>query len=687
VTARRATIAVAVVLAIAVVVTLVLVDRGPGRDADGTVGAAAPEAPAGGWTAVAGAADPAIAPAALDLPEIPGDPGPMRVDPGLAPPTNRWYSGMLFGDRPQPVFAVPLALLAEEDAITIGLPEVSTTATTVAAPFVAHLRLGLPADDFVATDADPVSVEVTYRRSGRATGTMRSAAGWPFVSYTALEAQTVTLPPDLAGRAGGRWLALEDGSGTYGVAVADAAGSSVTPDVDGPELSLRRGETVLLFAAPESGVAALAAHAVPLTGTEIEYDVDGDTTWTRIHYRTAGGPTVFATMPHHRLKDAGAPPADGSQVESIWGPLHLQVGNALSAAVATLEPATELDLAGLDDQARAELGEQLAADAEALTGGPASPTDTYFGGKAAQRDAHLYRLAAALDHPAAGSIRARVVDDLDAWLTARGCAPADTRCFAYDPRFRGVVGRAPAFGSESFNDHHFHYGYFLTAAALLAESDPGLVSRWAPVVAALVEDVAAPQGGAQMPALRVFDPYAGHSWASGTAPFADGNNQESSSEAVNAWNGLALWARVSGDEQLLQQATWMLSQEAATARAYWVEPTVPEGFEHEVVALNWGGKRDWATWFSAEASAMLGIQLLPMGPVSHHLRGDPARIRANVAEAAPDGFATLFGDYLVMYLALADPQAALEAARALPAETDDGLTRSYLLAWLHAQAA
>ena len=185
----------------------------------------------------------------------------------------------------------------------------------------------------------------------------------------------------------------------------------------------------------------------------------------------------------------------------------------------------------------------------------------------------------------------------------------------------------------------------------------------------------------------MFDPYAGHSWASGTAPFADGNNQESSSEAVNAWNGLALWARLTGDEGMLEQATWMLSLEAATARAYWVEPTRPEGFQHEVLALNWGGKRDWATWFSAEPSAMLGIQLLPMGPISHYLAGDPERIRSNVAEAAPNGFETLFGDYLVMYLALADPQAALDAGRSLPGDTlDDGLTRSYLMAWLHVQA-
>ena len=193
--------------------------------------------------------------------------------------------------------------------------------------------------------------------------------------------------------------------------------------MSGAELTLGQGQTVMMFAAPEAQVDALAANAVPLTGTEIEYEVDGDTAWTRIHYRTTGAPTVFATMPHQYDETTG-PADDASQVgeiESIWGPLRLQVGNTLTSAVPTLEPVTDLDVAKLSDQARAELDDQLTADAKALTNGPASPTDTYFGGKAAQRDAHLYRLAKALDHPAAESIRAHVVDDLDSWLSTQAC--------------------------------------------------------------------------------------------------------------------------------------------------------------------------------------------------------------------------------------------------------------------------
>ena len=170
----------------------------------------------------------------------------------------------------------------------------------------------------------------------------------------------------------------------------------------------------------------------------------------------------------------------------------------------------------------------------------------------------------------------------------------------------------------------------------------------------------------------------------GPLDFADGNNQESSSEAVNAWNGLALWARADGQRALARQATWQLSLETATARAYWLQPRdLPAAYDHPFVSLNWGGKREWATWFSPEPSAILGIQLLPMPAVLARGGVDEKRVRANVADASAGGFDTMFGDYLTMYLALAEPGRALQIGRGLPdSAIDDGNTRTHLLAWL-----
>ncbi len=60
----------------------------------------------------------------------------------------------------------------------------------------------------------------------------------------------------------------------------------------------------------------------------------------------------------------------------------------------------------------------------------------------------------------------------------------------------------------------------------------------------------------------------------------------------------------------------------------------------------------------------------------------------SVSEASARGFDTMFGDYLTMYLALAEPRRALEVGRGLPdTAIDDGNTRSQLLAWLLAARA
>ena len=102
--------------------------------------------------------------------------------------------------------------------------------------------------------------------------------------------------------------------------------------------------------------------------------------------------------------------------------------------------------------------------------------------------------------------------------------------------------------------------------------------------------------------------------------------------------------------------------------------------------LNWGGKRDYGTWFSPKPAAKLGILLLPMSPSSTYLAGSPETIRANVADAVGTDVDQKFGDYILMYSALAGPadrDRALAAARKLSdTSLDDGMSRTYLLAWL-----
>jgi endo-1,3(4)-beta-glucanase len=616
-----------------------------------------------------------------------------RLADGLAKPTNTWFAGLVFGENTMPVFPLPLSFQLTDAGFALGLPVVTTTAANIAGGFVAAVEPDIGADDQVVTAYDAASVTITQYRGEARLGHTVIAEGSPFVNFTAESGVEIGLGRGFSATSTDGYSTAKVGGVTYGL---------VTPGtVAGSTLTLDAGQSATWFALPagadESRFVEAARH--PVTGTTLEYDVSETKATTSIGYVTADSkPTLIAVLPH---QSAGLADCDASgdlgDFESIYGTLAVCSGTHLTWSVPLLEADGTIDLSGITAEQKSTLADHVAADAATM---PAFPSDTYFGGKALARAANLWSVATQVgDDEAAAQVKAEAVAELDQWMEASGCEDRAARCFVYDADAGGVVGLDASFGSDEFNDHHFHYGYFLYAAGLLAADDPALAESWAPVMNLLAADVATYSPGSDddssyFPSQRVFDAYAGHSWASGTSPFADGNNQESSSEAVNAWNGLALWAAASKQPALATEAAWLLSSEAASASAYWTNfdasDPVYDGFEHEMISLNWGGKRDWATWFSVEPSAMLGITVLPVTAVSEYMAGDPDRIRANLAEAAPNGFDVLFGDYLLMYSALAGPEdaaAALNAARSLNEDRiDDGNSRSYLLAWLMSRA-
>lgn len=605
---------------------------------------------------------------------------PTRLAAGLVPPTNRWFSGLVFGD-PQPVFPLPLSFALTGNGLAFGQPTVVTTAKNISGAHVAAIEVDVGADSAEVSAYDTVSVTVDSRDAGGAViGRTVIAEGSPFVAHHAARAGSVTTTVPWTVH-DDHWTA-EVGGVTYGLVVADGT-------VTGRTISLQESGVATWFPVPADGssaaLAELARH--PLTGGSFAYALEEETVTTTVTYR-ADGSTAYARLPHQTAAVVGDPVCDLGTYPSIYGTMRLCAGNDLAWRAPRTAPTSALDVSRLTPGQRAELSRQVDDDVAAT---PAFPADTYFGGKALYRAAMLHQLAGQLGaDDAAAAIKARLVTALDQWADPQGCAERSAFCFVYDEQARGLVGLTPSFGSEEFNDHHFHYGYLLFAAGVLGQADPALAQRWAPVLDLVAADLASAGANGSFPDLRVFDVYAGHSWASGTSPFADGNNQESSSEAAAAWTGLAAWATASGNTALQTQATWMLSLEAQSGATYWTNPDLTQpvyaGYDHQVIALNWGGKRDYGTWFSAEPAAMLGILVIPMTPAATYLGGDPGRIEANVAEATGGRFDQKFGDYLLMYAGLAGEDrrtSALATARTLDGRwIDDGNSRSYLLAWL-----
>jgi endo-1,3(4)-beta-glucanase len=126
----------------------------------------------------------------------------------------------------------------------------------------------------------------------------------------------------------------------------------------------------------------------------------------------------------------------------------------------------------------------------------------------------------------------------------------------YDTAWKGMVSTAGMsgdagsdFGNTFYNDHHFHYGYFIYAAAVLGHLDPTwLTQANVDYINSLIRDVANPSSqDPYFPVFRMFDWFCGHSWAAGLFFFGDGKNEESTSEDYNFSYGLKLWGMVTNN--------------------------------------------------------------------------------------------------------------------------------------------
>jgi endo-1,3(4)-beta-glucanase len=600
-----------------------------------------------------------------------------RLADGLTPPTNHWFSGLVFGDKPQPVFPLPLGFGLTSSGFELWLPKVVVSDKTIGGDQGPRLTMSVDGVKGTVVSAyDDASVVVQLRDSaGAGIAELRLVQGSPTIAVKALKDVTMNASAGTFSAAGSAWQA------TVGETVFGVTGDVTVADAS---VKVASGRTATFFVPPKGvGVADLAANVKAVTGTSVTYEIGSSEVTTAVHY--APGPALVVAMPHQQSSLVSPGSALGSY-ESVFGPLTLYATDSLTWRAKRWNIRTALDLSKLSSDEKSRLSLQVAAD---VASSKPYPQDTYFGGKALYRDAQLMEIAKAVGaNDAAKTVKDRLTAAVQRWTEPKGADARGTECFVYDATYRGMVGLQASFGSDEYNDHHFHYGYFLYAAGVLCADDAALTTKLAPVMDLLAADIASPTDTGYFPQRRTFDAYASHSWASGTSPFADGNNQESTAEATHAWAGLALWARARGNAGLEQEAIWMHSLEAQTALAYWLAPDMSafSGFHHSIIGIGWGAKRDYATWFSADPAAVLMIQVLPASPSAGYLGAAPDRVGTAVAEAVGSGdYAKQYGDYCLLYSSLAGGDAAkkaLDRAPSVAGHIDDGSSMSYLLAYL-----
>ena len=253
--------------------------------------------------------------------------------------------------------------------------------------------------------------------------------------------------------------------------------------------------------------------------------------------------------------------------------------------------------------------------------------DTYWGGKGLLQMAFAMMAARELGADASFSLaRKRLQETLEDWLTYR--PGEDSRFFAFVPKWGGLVGIAPSYDSETFNDHHFHYGYFTYSGALLCLVDRDFAQMFGPMLRLLAKDYANwKRDDPRFPFLRTFDPWAGHSFAGGMGD-GNGNGQESSSEAMQGWGGMFLLGLALGDDEMTAAAAFGYAVESRAVAEYWFdrdrENIDRARYRHPYCCNLTCHGVGWWTFFSGDPAWMHAIQWLPDTPALDYLSEDIA---------------------------------------------------------------
>ncbi|KAI1768593.1 glycoside hydrolase family 81 protein [Hypoxylon sp. FL1150] len=208
----------------------------------------------------------------------------------------------------------------------------------------------------------------------------------------------------------------------------------------------------------------------------------------------------------------------------------------------------------------------------------------------------------------------------------------------YDAAWGGLVSSATYitgndgedFGNTYYNDHHFHYGYFIHAAAIIGHLNPTWLKTQSNVdfVNSLVRDIANPSPSDKyFPVSRNFDWYHGHSWAHGLYETADGKDQESSSEDAMHAYAIKMWGKTIGDANMEARGNLMLAIIARSLSSYYLyqdtNEVQPQKFVgNRVAGILFENKCDHTTYFGTNIEYIQGIHMIPLIPSTVLTRPD-----------------------------------------------------------------
>jgi len=430
------------------------------------------------------------------------------------------------------------------------------------------------------------------------------------------------------------------------------------------------GEAILVTPGAPLAIAALlpehdatswrsAAMSIP-RDTRVDWNYNRatgmmDTVWTIKTDKLApdAGPSLQGWLPHcwRKAMDSSVKFLD-TPFLTPRGKIKLTRGDSfkLSWRVTGLlpampPPATNEKEAPFDP---ARLNERLATYASDLTGLDANGKsklkyrdDTYFGAKDMLKYAQMGAIANFNKSPSRDALVGASREVLSDWFT---WTPGESaRYWARYEKLGAFVGFKSSFNANEFRDTHFHCGYYTHAAAIQIASDPTFAADFGEFATLIAKQYANwDRSDKRFPFFRAFDLWSGQSFASAKGNVSgDSANQESSSEAMNAWAGLGLLGAALQKPDMEAAGLLGYAIEGEAVKEYWnnyygwkAEQEKPgsglelgnwgSSYRNTIVGIVSQGGNRYGTFFSGSPHHIYGIQWLPISPALQYLSyGDP----------------------------------------------------------------
>ncbi|MCB2408848.1 glycosyl hydrolase [Hymenobacter lucidus] len=648
----------------------------------------------------------------------PGSPLVSGVAATKPVPTNEFWSAKLQKDHVNNIFNYPLALRTHETGLVVNYiippsgpkeyrqPNSDVMAVTVGVQSLNAVR---------ATVADYSDWTVTMNwHSGSNDFNAIVGMGMPFLYFTKGAADvavvkvtvgTVTINNEM--------LLIRDSYNGADYAVYAPVGSIWTNNA-GTYTSTLNGKTYwsMAFLNPTAADALAAANDykkyayVFPASTTVSWQYTESTAVVKTTFtvtpsvKEGTGTTVLQGLLPHQwgyLASGSAQPA-GQVYPSVRGQLKMLAGNTFSTAYTFHGVLPTLPY--LDNYSAGFSPVKLNDKVKALqNNGLAEWTDSYNEGQEMNKLIQTARIAdEAGNVEARNKILATIKTRLEDWLSVEGGEKAFL--FYYDTKWSALLGYpAGHHQDDNLNDHHFHWGYFIHAAAFVEQYQPGWASQWSEMVNMLIRDAANPsRTDTKFPFLRNFDPYAGHAWADGFASFPQGNNQESTSESMQFNSSLIHWGAITNNKATRDLGIYLYATEQAAIEEYWFDVndrTFQPDYAYSVTGRVWGAGYDAGTFWTPDIRAVYGIQLYPMHGGSLYLGLNKpyvqklwTEITQNTGILQNEANPNTWHDLLWEYLAFIDPVKAIQLYDSYPNRSIKfGVSDAQTYYWLHAMNA